>query len=386
MAARLPTLHEICEALAARTLDVAEHYAPGGHVDKGKYWALNPWRADRKPGSFYVNITGHYAGRYYDHASGEGGDMLDLIQNALGCDRRDALAEARRFLGMDDETPEQRAMRERREAQAKARRAEAERKAAAELKQKQGRQHALFIAAQADLAGTPVASYLAGRMIGLDMLARAPGAIRYLDRARYFHTDPETGEYCEREMPAMITAIFGPAREDGLAPEFYGNHLTYLEQGDGGVWRKAAVPAPKKVFGRMKGGYIRLWNGTGPNGGKGVPLSRAAPDGHVYITEGIEDGLSVAVIKPEARVLVAVSLGNIKEMVLPPSITSITIVADNDEGAAQLRLIEQAVGTFRAQGRQVVIWHNQHGGKDLNDALRFLLKRENVEVPHEPVQ
>jgi len=380
MAPNLPTIQEISEALKARTLEVAERYAPGGHVEKGKYWALNPARADRKVGSFYVNILGAYAGRYHDHASGEDGDMLDLIRLNLGCDARTALTEARQFLGMDAETEAQKRLRLQRQAEAKARRERAAKDAEADVKQKRGRAHAMFIQAQPELAGTPVAHYLAARAIELDDLARPPGAIRYLPQCKYFHTDPETGEFQEGVYPAMITAVYGPTRQGGEAPEFYGVHRTYLAQDAAGVWRKAPVASPIKVYGTMKGGFIRLWSGSGPRGGKAAPLSKAPDGDHVYITEGIEDGLSAAVIWPEGRVLAAVSLGNIKEMQLPEAIKRITIIADNDEGKEQQRLLEQAVAHFMQQGRDVKIWKNTWGGKDLNDAMIKAKQAESASV------
>lgn len=372
----LPTIQEIAEALKARTLEVAERYAPGGRVDKGKYWTLNPWRTDRAVGSFYVNLTGAYAGRYHDHASGEDGDMLDLIRYALGCDARTALTEARQFLGMDAETSEQKALRLRKQDEAKARRARAAQDAEVLTKKKRGRAYAMFLQGQKELEGTPVAAYLANRAIGLDVLGRAPGSLRYLPKCNYFHTDPETGEFIETTFPAMIAAIYGPAHEDGRAPEFWGVHRTYLAQDDAGSWGKAPVPSPKKVFGSMQGGYIRLWTGTGPRGGKGAALSKAPAGDHVYISEGIEDALSVAVIHPHARVLCAISLGNLKEVQLPAAITRVTIVADNDDGKEQLRLIDQAQAHFLKQGRTVKIYRNTWGGKDINDALMMIKNQQ----------
>jgi len=375
---QLPTLQEIAEALKARTLEVAERYAPGGHVDKGKYWAFNPWRTDKRIGSFYVNITGPYAGRFHDHATGENGDMLDLIRLSIAGDARASLIEARSFLGMNDETEEQKRARLRREAANKAARARAVADEAAQVKVKRGRAHALWISAQAELEGTPVEAYLEARAIGLGRLPRAPHSIRYLPKCAYFHTDPETGEYVETSFPAMVTAIYGPARGGGQGPEFFGVHRTYLARDAAGVWRKAPVDSPKKVFGTAKGGYIRLWSGIGPRGGKGASLSKAPLGDHVYITEGIEDGLSMAVIKPEARVLAAISLGNFREVELPDSITRVTIVADNDEGREQRRLLEQAQAHFTNQGRVASIWKNHWGGKDLNDALMMIAEQEGA--------
>lgn len=372
---QLPTIQEIAEALKARTLEVAERFAPGGRVDGGRYWAFNPGRTKKKIGSFYVNLTGPYAGRFHDHATGEDGDMLDLIRISISGDARASLIEARAFLGMNDETPAQKRARLAREAEAKARRERAAAEAEAQVKTKRGRAHAMFISAQAELAGTPVAAYLQSRAIGLDVLPRAPGAIRYMPRCKYFETNPETGEFIEDYYPAMITAIYGPARPGRQPPAFYGIHRTYLAQDEAGVWRKAAVASPKKVFGSMKGGFIRLWSGIGPRGGKGAALSKAPMGDHVYITEGIEDGLSMAVIKPEARVLVAISLGNFREVQLPETIRRVTIVADNDEGVQQMRLLDQAHKAFLKQGREVTIWKNTWGGKDLNDAVILAAKQ-----------
>ena len=131
--AALTSFADIVALLQARPEDVARRYAPGGFVNGQQYRARNPGRADKRIGSFWVNVAGPHVGRFNDASTGEHGDMLDLIQLALGCDRRAALAEARAFLGIaDDETEAQRALRQReaqraREAaEAQAREAEAE--------------------------------------------------------------------------------------------------------------------------------------------------------------------------------------------------------------------------------------------------------------------
>ena len=85
----------------------------------------------------------------------------------------------------------------------------------------------------------------------------------------------------------------------------------------------------------------------------------------------------MAVIRPEARVLAAISLGNLREVVLPESITSVTLVADNDDGIEQARLLDQAHSYFLKQGRKCEIWKSTWGGKDLNDAL--ILAAEKAE-------
>lgn len=366
---------EIVASLQARTRDVAEAYAPGGHVDGGRYWALCPWRADSKIGSFQVGLTGAYAGRWKDFASGEYGDMLDLIQMALGSDRRGALDEARRFLGIAEETPEQRAVRQRAAQRAAEARKREEGEREEQAKRKRASAHRLWLECHQRLNDTPVAAYLAARGIGLAHLGRTPHAIRYAPRLAYRHVDPETGEIFEGEYPAMVTAIMGPHVE-GEPAAFWGAHRTYLAQGTDGVWRKAPVPKPKKVLGSVLGGYIRLWAGFGPRGGHGAPLSRAPHGTSVFVAEGIENGLSAAVLRPDARVLGAISLGNLREMVLPPQVSRVIVIRDHDVNPQNRAQVDRAKERWLGEGRAVGDWECPEGGKDLNDVLMAALRAE----------
>lgn len=366
---------EIVASLQARTRDVAEAYAPGGHIDGGRYWALCPWRADSKIGSFQVGLTGAYAGRWKDFASGEHGDMLDLIQQSLMTDRRGALDEARRFLGIAEETAEQRAVRQRaavRAAEAR-KREEAEREKAAERSRASA--HRLWLECLRDLNDTPVAAYLAARGIGLAQLGRTPNAVRYAPSLPYRHVDPETGEIFEGEYPAMVTAIMGP-HVAGEPAAFWGAHRTWLAQEPGGRWWKAPVPKPKKVLGSVKGGYVRLWAGFGPRGGHGAPLSRAPHGTSVFVAEGIETGLSAAVLRPDARVLAAVSLGNFREMVLPPQVSRVIVIRDHDVNPKNRDQVDRAKERWLGEGRAVGDWECPEGGSDLNDALMAALRAE----------
>ncbi len=53
------------------------HFLPGGVVRGEEYIVRNPTRADRRPGSFKINMrTGHWA----DFATGDrGGDVISLV-------------------------------------------------------------------------------------------------------------------------------------------------------------------------------------------------------------------------------------------------------------------------------------------------------------------
>lgn len=361
------SIDELKHRLLAQVETVAHRYAPdvqGSYTDKGHYFTLNPGRVDRSVGSFYVHVSGPKAGQWRDHATGDYGDILDLIALAMNTDIKGAIVEARAYLGLAHETPELKRKRDR-EAQAAERRrqeAAARDREAADRRAKQA--HALWLSAEPRIKGTPVEEYLRDvRGIDLSVLGRQPRSIRYAPRCFWTETDPETGEVFEDELPAMVALAV-----DG-AGQAVACHRTYLSP-ESGRWDKAPVRAPKKVLGDYASASIHVWSGTGPRGGKGGPLSQVKPGAHVYIAEGIEDALSAAMILPEARILAGIALGNLGRVALPDNVAEVTLIADQDENDQAKAALERAIATHRRAGRRVRLWQNRHGGKDLNDALR----------------
>lgn len=371
------SVEDVKDLLHAQRHQVAYRYAPavpGSYEDKGGYWTLNPGRPDRRVGSFVVWIDGPKAGRWNDYATGDKGDLLDLIALNLGCSLKDAFREARSFLGLQADSPEDVARRKAAAERARAQRAEAERAARAEHAKRQKRAFALWLSGQERIGGTPVEAYLReARGIDLARLGRQPRALRYHPDCYYKHVDPETGEVIEGRFPAMLAlAVDGQGK--GVAC-----HRTYLGL-QGGRWGKADLPEAKKVYGDYRGASIHLWRGIGPRGGAGKPLAEAAPGSRVYLTEGIEDALSVAMVLPEARVLAGISLSNLANVVLPPAITQLVIVGDNDPGAQAQEALAKACRAHAAQGRTVRLWINPHGGKDINDALKLAQEGQDETV------
>lgn len=375
MSRQIYSLEDIKRMLTDRAEEVAEHYAlpaSGSHTSFGKYWTLNPGRADRHVGSFCVHLGGAKRGRWNDYATGEAGDLLDLIALSLGCDLREALREARRFLGLGtvDPAAQARLERGREAARARQRRAEADERARAA--RKSAAALALWLSGREALRGTPVDLYLRGRGIDLSRLGRAPGALRYLPECLYRDTDPETGEFVELSLPAMASIVCN-VRGQAVAV-----HRTYLAPGPDGRWGKATVRQPKKVLGRFGGAAVNIWRGTGPRGGKPASLPKCAPGTHVYLTEGIEDALSVALLLPDVRVLAAVSLGNLGQVELPQNVATVTLVADRDVSPKAQAALGRAIEAHRRAGREVRIWQNAAGGKDLNDALQLAVQAGQV--------
>ena len=75
-------------------------WLPGGKRIGKEYIALNPTRADRKPGSFKVVIVGHRAGVWADFATGDrGGDPISLAAYLFGLRQGEAARKLAEMLG-----------------------------------------------------------------------------------------------------------------------------------------------------------------------------------------------------------------------------------------------------------------------------------------------
>ena len=360
------SIDEIKHMLNDRIADVAYHYAPPcptSYEDKGLYFTLCPYRPDKSVGSFYIYLSGPKRGRWRDHATGDHGDLLAQIAQVLHCTLSDAIREARSYLGLQSDCPEDRRRRE--EAIARNRQLQAEAKARDKKNSERRASNARRLLGSAiSIEGTPAEAYLYhARGIDFDRLGRIPGSLLYHPNCYYKHTDEVTREVVKGEYPAMLARIID------RRGKMVAVHRTYLHQDDAGHWVKAPVPKAKKVLGDFGGGCIRLWSGTGPRGGKGAPLSKCAPGSRVYIAEGIEDALSGAMLLPDARFLAAISLSNLGGVVLPENVTEVVLIGDRDEHAANKRALQRAGAQYHATGRTVRLWQNARGGKDLNDAL-----------------
>jgi hypothetical protein len=72
---------------------------PGGKIVAREYVALNPTRADRRPGSFKINLR---SGRWADFATGDkGGDPVSLCAYVEGVSQSEAARRLARMLGLN---------------------------------------------------------------------------------------------------------------------------------------------------------------------------------------------------------------------------------------------------------------------------------------------
>lgn len=204
----------------------------------------------------------------------------------------------------------------------------------------------------APMMGTPAEEYLRARAIDFSALGRFPGAIRY----RHDCTCKEL----DRKIPAMVTAM------TDLTGKHVATHRTYLELVRG-RWVKASLDRPKMVLGDFAGAHISLSKG---NTGR-VPL-RDVPDGTaVAISEGIEDGLTVAMADPAMRVIAATSLDNIGGVALPDAVSDVILIGQHDRpGSAADIGIERQIARLQEREKSVACLWPEPGFKDFNDQLR----------------
>jgi hypothetical protein len=148
--------------------------------------------------------------------------------------------------------------------------------------------------------------------------------------------------------PAIVCAVM-------IAP---GNHLT-------GVWRiylsrdgqKAPVDKPKKGLGATFGHGGAVWLTT-------------APSFHLYIAEGVENGLSAISMKPDISVWCVMAVNGFGTVAIPPHVERLTILADND--ATDSPAYKSALAgarTLAQRGLTVGVVRPPVGFKDFNDLL-----------------
>lgn len=321
---------------------------------------LNPRRNDRHPGSFVIWTDGDGAGAWKDYAIERKGDVFDLIEYIERLDRWiDAYWWALDWLGWGRgqvrSAGQDKLDRERREAESK----QAETRAVADVEARAKKARGFWLACAKEIRGTPAWTYLTvARGLPMERLGRVPGALRFHPALE--HTDQATGEVTE--WPALVSAM-----SHWESAELRAVHRTWLQPDGMG---KAPVAKPKMMLGPAKGCAIRLWKGAGE-----LTPEAAAKKGvlaPLILQEGIEDGLTAAIARPEYRVWAAGSLAGMGGLGWPACASGVVLGQDNDWHEAQaLAGFEKVQAHWRAMaaGRPVKAVASQVG-KDINDWAR----------------
>lgn len=314
--------HALARRLADRAEAVCRHYLPNGRR-QGNYWTVGDVR--NTPGrSMFVRLTDSgrgLAGHWTDAATGERGDLLDVVREALGLRAfGDVAKEARAFLGLSHEAaPPVPAASHR--ARSPAGSTEAARR--------------LFGISQ-PIIGTIVETYLRGR--GITTL-QGTGSLRFHPRCYYRPDEHGPAE----TWPAMIAAV------TDLDGRLTGAHRTWLASDGKG---KAPVDTPRRAMGDLLGNAVRF----------GVPGSVMAAG------EGIETTLSLRCALPDMAMAAALSAAHLAAILFPPTLNRLYIIRDNDPAGDGARdsLIERAIDS----GIEAIVLSPRM--EDFNEDLRDL--------------
>lgn len=264
---------DLARRLSHKAEAVCLFYLPQGRRH-GNYWHCGDVQGT--PGqSLYVHLTGSHAGKWTDAATGEHGDLLDLISLNQGLDLRGALIEAEQFLC----APRPPA-----------------RPAHLPVSSCPSEAARRLFSASRSIHGTLAETWLRSRGLVL------PSDIAALR----FHPHCYYGAPSGREIwPALIAAV---TDTQGCIT---GVHRTWLDPSGG----KAPVDQPRRAMGHLLGNGVRF----------GVASDVIAA------TEGIETALTLKTVMPDMPVIAALSASHLSALILPPALRCLYVAHDNDK-------------------------------------------------------
>ena len=349
-----PRFEDIKNELKRRIDSLVRELAPGGRMQSGYYFALNPRRGDRHVGSFCIKVRGDAVGMWADKSAGHEGDLIDLVAYCKVLTSKQAtrlwcLDWLGWSHGVDRKKLEAARIADRYVAQ------QDERRSLEELADKRRRAKGWWLNAQPMIEGTLAETYLKYRGIDISKLKSPPRALRFLPKAR--HIDSQTGEISE--WPCMLAAMCD------IGGTIVAVHRTYLAADGRG---KAPIPSPKKIWPHgYKGAVIRLAKGA--SGLSPEQAAKKAITGPLGAAEGIENTLTMGLADPALRLWAAGTLGNLAHMPIEHvCVDRVLIFADNDSGPQTRATFDKAVMALREK-RQVSV-ARAFKGKDANDLLR----------------
>ena len=312
---------ELAQRLARDAEAVCRHYLSNGRRE-GRYWLVGD--AENTPGrSLYVRLKGAdfgkgAAGKWTDAATGEHGDLLDLIAANRRLDSlRDILDEARAFLSLPRSDPPPR------ESPAPTGSPEAARR--------------LFAMAK-PIAGTLAEAYLRTRALtGL----RHCTALRFHPRCYYRGDEDDPRDRVRDAWPALIATV------TDLSGAQTGAHRTWLDLSG---QDKAPVSTPRRAMGHLLGHGVRF----------------GVADNILAAGEGIETMLSLRRIMPTLPMVAALSANPLAVLLLPPTLRRLYLARDND--AAGRGAVAVLAERARSAGIEALTLEPRLG--DFNEDLR----------------
>ncbi len=288
---------DLARRLAENAEAVCQFYLPNGRR-QGRYWQVGD--VTGAPGrSLFVRLGGPSggkggAGKWSDAATGEHGDLLDIIRERCGlADFHDTADEARRFLSLPRWEPEPRS------------------RTVAEPTGSPQSARRLF-AMSRPITGTIVEAYLSHRCI---TAFQETQSLRFHPQC-YYRPD---GHSPTQTWPAMIAAV------TDLKGHITGAHRTWL---DPSGTNKAPIDTPRRSMGHILGHGVRF--------GRTKDVMAAG--------EGIETTLSLRCAFPTLPMIAATSAAQLAAILFRSSLRRLYIARDDDAAghAATASLIDRA--------------------------------------------
>jgi hypothetical protein len=292
------SIADLARRLAHDAEAVCRHYLSNGRRC-GRYWVVGDLDNTRGR-SLYVRLHGPdtgkgAAGKWADSATGQHGDLLDLIAGACRLSTaHELIAEGRRFLSLPRHDPP-------RQTPASTRSPEAARR--------------LFAMAR-PIPGTLAETYLRRRAI--TYLGNLP-ALRFHSRCFYRADDRVSRE----TWPALLAAV------TDLNGVITGVQRTWLARCGSS---KAPLATPRRAMGQLLGNGVRFG---------------AARDA-LSAGEGIETMLSLRCALPRLPMVAALSANHLAALALPSGLRRVYVARDNDP--AGRRAVEVLSARAEASG------------------------------------
>jgi hypothetical protein len=298
--------------------------------------------------------------------------VIRLVEYCRQCEFKDAMMWARDFLGLRSMSGAERqrlAEKARREAARADEQAAAKRLERMDIAEKiwlTGRQDGAASAAEAHAR-----AYLEGRGIDLAAIGNRDMATFRFSEAREYSKRAKWGRDANGRniklapgpaYPAILTAMRLPTGQLAAV------HQTFL---DPSAPQKLPVEkgdeeSAKIMFGEAKGAMIRISHGP-----EGEPPETAVRPAPLILCEGIEDGLTLAMAIPDARVWAAGSLSNMANApVWLPCVAYVVVARDNDwEKKQAVKQFEAVMAALDKHGK-LLVEISAHEGKDFNDVVK----------------
>jgi hypothetical protein len=345
--------HILSAQLADRMDILVRLLLPNGNYGPGRRTYRCGSTAGEAGQSLCIWLDGPRRGRSRDYASGWYGNALDLVAAVLfRGDLGAALRWARDWLGLGSLNPESAEQLKRQtEIARQARQCQADRAAIHQADDAKR----VWLAAAPLTGDDPAYRYLLWRGIDIGFLARPPAALRC-------HSALYNAE-SRRTWPALVAAICAP---DG---RHVNTHRIWLERHLDGRVTKAPIERPKlSMLGGYAGGCVRLWRGASGKSWEEMPEGETMLAG-----EGIEDTMTIICARPEWRAAAVLSVSSLVGFVLPPAVTRLVWIAQNDPAASSAaKAVAHALRVHREAGRTVAVIRSPKWVKDVNEFAQEL--------------